>query len=112
MLLNEHHRELRNALLGACPQFVDVLAIASYRPGYLPYPARLTVQLADGGSRTCILKASRDAANIAREALALGALEDLAFPAPRILGKGALRDDAGVPLTFLVLTKLDRKSVV
>jgi aminoglycoside phosphotransferase (APT) family kinase protein len=97
---------LRADVLGACPQFVDVLAIASYRPGYLPYPARLTVQLADGGSRTCVLKASKDTATIEREALALGALEDLAFPAPRILGNGTLRDDAGVPMAFLVLSKL------
>lgn len=98
--------DLRSALLRACPQFADILDMASYRPGYLPYPARVTVRLASGNSHVCVLKADADAASIQREAQVYAALEDLAFAAPRLLGNDAFQGDNGELLTFLVLSEL------
>ena len=70
------------AILSAYPQAAQIVDIQSYRPGYLPYPARITLQTTAGIQTTCVLKvdAHTDIAN--HEAQVLRALTDLQLPVP------------------------------
>lgn len=76
---------LHVAILSAYPQAARVVDIHSYRPGYLPYPARITVQTTTGTQTTCVLKVDvrTDIAN--REAQVLRVLTDLQLPVPTVL---------------------------
>ncbi len=110
---------LYTAILSAYPQAAQIVDIQSYRPGYLPYPARITLQTTAGIQTTCVLKvdARTDIAN--HEAQVLRALTDLHLPVPTVLagpiainhenqlaGMLLLSELPGHPLPWLGLTDL------
>jgi len=43
-------------ILGAYPAGTKIVDISSYRPGYMNYPYRVSVQFPDGREESCVLK--------------------------------------------------------
>lgn len=76
---------IERLLRSAYPANTTVEAVESYRSGYLPYPARVTLALPDGGTARCVVKLSSDTDRIDREARVLAALTELGLPVPALL---------------------------
>lgn len=96
---------LHRAVCDAVAPSARVTAVASYRPGYRTYPARLVLEMATGAQTACVLKVSARHDRVAHEARVLRALTELAFPVPAVLA-GPLtiaHEDASV--TALVLSE-------
>ena len=72
-------------LLAAYPSGARIVEIRSYRPGYLPYPARVTVETAEGIQAPCVLLVDEDTEKISRQAQVLQALDGMGLPVPRVL---------------------------
>jgi aminoglycoside phosphotransferase len=98
--------QLRRAILQIYPQAARILDIHSYRPGYLPYPARLSVQTTAGQTMVCVLKVSGDGERLAFEAQVLRALADLQLPVPQVLVGPAPIPGAPEPLTILLISEV------
>jgi aminoglycoside phosphotransferase len=98
--------QLKHAILQIYPQAAQIISLRSFRPGYLPYPARLTVQTTTGETLVCVLKAGADADKIAFETHVLRALTDLQLPVPQVLADPVTIPSAPEPLTILLISKL------
>jgi len=77
---------LHTAILSMHPQAEVVIDIQSYRPGYLAYPARVTMRTATGPVIFCVLKANINPDRLAYEAQIIRAMADLHLPVPNVLG--------------------------
>jgi hypothetical protein len=111
----------QSLLLAAYPSGgVRVVDIRSFRPGYLPYPARVTVQISEGRQAHCVLHVDEDAEKTTRQARVLLALNELGLPVPTVLaGPVTVQRDGhsraalliselpGKPLPWFDLTDLD-----
>src|SRR5262245_1216427 len=97
---------LYTTILRIYPQAVAILDIQSYRPGYLPYPARITVQTTAGTPATCVLKVSSDPGIAAREAHSLRALAELQLRVPTVLAGPVALDDEDQASALLLLSEL------
>jgi aminoglycoside phosphotransferase len=98
--------KLHTAVLNMYPQAAEIVDIQSYRPGYLPYPARVTLRTTSGLQIVCVLKASERLDMLAREAQVLRALTDLHLPVPQVLGGPVTTKDVNKPLVVLLLSEL------
>lgn len=88
----------------------------SYRPGYLAYPARLTVETPAGAISHCVLKQGECFETLAHEAQVLTALAELGLPVPQVLAGPMMLQDGkqilvlselpGLPLPWLGVTNL------
>lgn len=92
MLSPEAENVSPSLLLAAYPSGARVIDVQSYRPGYLPYPARVTVQQQTEPEGTqqqqqayCVLHVDENADKIARLARVLLALHELGLPVPKVL---------------------------
>jgi aminoglycoside phosphotransferase (APT) family kinase protein len=107
-----------SAMLRLFPPGARILEVASYRPGYLPYPAQVAVETAGGSVERCVVKIGEQPGVLAHEARVLRALAELGLPVPRVLcGPTALPEEGatavvlselpGMPLPWLGLTDLN-----
>ena len=76
---------LASFVLSAYPPGSTINDSVSYRPGYMPYPARVTVRTATGGTEHCVLKMSEQLEEMEREAGVLTMLATLGVPVPVVL---------------------------
>jgi hypothetical protein len=87
--------ELHSTILAAHPKGSRITAVNSYRPGYLPYPARVTLEGPGGATTRCVVKVGERQEAVFREAHVLGRLLPLGLPVPAVLaGPVALRSGA------------------
>jgi aminoglycoside phosphotransferase len=100
------HDTLPDAILHLYPQATAIIDIHSYRPGYLPYPARVTLQTAAGHSAVCVVKLSADRDRLAYEAQMLRMLRDLHFPVPEVFGGPTNITLAREPVAILLMSEL------
>lgn len=98
--------QLHHAILQIYPQATHVIDVQSFRPGYLPYPARLTLRTVTGKTLNCVLKVSTHADTLIYEANILRALVDLQLPVPQVLAGPATIADTPTPLTIMVVSEL------
>ncbi|MCB0085162.1 MAG: hypothetical protein KDE47_29680, partial [Caldilineaceae bacterium] len=97
---------LNSVILNSYPNANDVISLQSYRPNYLPYPARVTLRTIDGNLATCVLKGSEDEDKVLFEANVLQALTELGLAAPKVLAAPVtIQSDAGA-LTVLLTSEL------
>lgn len=94
------------AALSLYPQAAEIIDIQSYRPGYLPYPARITLKTNSGLTVVCVLKASSYPDTLAFEAQVLRALTDLHLPVPQVLGGPVTTNSEHEPLAVLLVREL------
>ena len=97
---------LQQAILQIYPQAARIIDIHSFRPGYLPYPARLTLQTTTGDTVICVIKASENAGKINHEAHVLRALAELKLPVPEVLAGPITVPDTSPPLTIMLIGEL------
>lgn len=83
-----------------------IVAVTSYRPGYLRFPARLTIETAPGAYATCVLKASSSADRITHEARVSQALTELGFPVPTVLAEPLVINHDDQSSVILLLSEL------
>ncbi|HEX5414697.1 MAG TPA: phosphotransferase [Chloroflexota bacterium] len=83
-----------------------IVAVESYRPGYLPYPARVTLEKTDGTRTTCVLKVGTAIDRIAHEARVLRALTDLGRPVPEVLAGPLAVESQGQQYAVLIMSEL------
>src|SRR4051812_10865033 len=102
---------LQRAILQIYPQAARIIDLQSFRPGYLPYPARLTVETATGETAVCVLKVSEHADKLAYEASVLRALADLQLPVPEVLADPVTVADTPDPLTLMLISELPGQSL-
>jgi aminoglycoside phosphotransferase len=100
------HDSLHTTILSTYPQAAAIVDIQSYRPGYLPYPARVTLQTITGLSVVCVLKVSAHPDKLAYEAQILRALSELQLPVPQVLGGPVTTKTAHETSTVLLLSEL------
>ena len=100
------YEQLHPALLKIYPHAARILDIQSYRPGYLPYPARVLLQTTAGHTLACVLKASEQAGRLTYEAQVLRALADLQLPVPQVLAGPAAIPGEPDPLSILIISEL------
>ncbi len=74
------------AILSLYPQAAKILAIQSYRPGYLPYPARITLETTTGEQVACVAEASTNVAKIRYTADIMRALHEAQLAVPAVIG--------------------------
>ncbi|MEZ4859835.1 MAG: phosphotransferase [Caldilineaceae bacterium] len=98
--------QLSSTILQMLPQATTIVDLQSYRPGYLPYPARVTLQTKTGKTMVCVLKTSTDRDQIVYEAQVLQALADLDLPVPTVLAGPVTISTEQEPLTLLLLSEL------
>ena len=72
-------------VLSAYPSGSKVVEADSYRPEYMHYPLRVTVQTPDGHQNVCVLKAAPLIGGIEREGMVLPVLARLGLPVPAVL---------------------------
>src|SRR5690242_13291513 len=103
-------------VLSAYPHGSMIVDSVSYRPGYMPHPARVTVRTPSGSIEHCVLKVSERPTDMEREASVLAMLETLGVPAPKVLegpsvtaaGTLLLMSEApGTPLPWIGALSLD-----
>ncbi|MCB0188595.1 MAG: phosphotransferase, partial [Caldilineaceae bacterium] len=94
------------AILQMVPQATKLVDLQSYRPGYLPYPARVTLQTKTGETVVCVLKASTDQERIVYEAQMLQALADLDLAVPAVLAEPVTVPTEQAPVTLLLVSEL------
>jgi aminoglycoside phosphotransferase len=100
------HEMFYPQLLAAYPQAVRIVDSQSCRPGYLPYPARITFETTTGVQTTCVLKVNKQAHIIAHEAYVLQLLRELQLAVPRVLADPIPLTLQGQSLTALLLSEL------
>ncbi len=100
------HDNLRTAILQMCPQATAVIDVQSYRPGYLPYPARVTLQTNTGVPVACTLKTSAQPEILAYETQVIRALAGHPILVPRVLGGPITIMQGDQPLTVALLSEL------
>lgn len=100
------HDNLRTAILQMYPQATAVIDVQSYRPGYLPYPARVTLQTGTGVPVVCTLKTSAQPEILAHETQVLRALAGLQILVPRVLAGPITIMHGDKPLTVALLSEL------
>lgn len=98
--------QLQQAIMQVYPQTARIIDMHSFRPGYLPYPARLTLQTTTGASVVCVLKVSAQADKLAYEALVLRALADLQLPVPHVIAGPITIPGTPASLTIMLLSEL------
>ena len=104
-------------VLSAYPPGSKIIEAASYQPGYLLYPLRISVQAPDGEKSVCVLKANSLIGGIEREAKLLPILARLGLSVPEVLAGPTFHPDypnigamivlsemAGRPLAWLEAT--------
>jgi aminoglycoside phosphotransferase len=97
---------LQVAVLDAFPPSTRIVAAESYRAGYLPYPARIGLEMADGTLTAGVLKVSAAADRIAHEAEVLRALGELGLSVPTVLAGPLTIDHGSQTVAVLVLSEL------
>jgi aminoglycoside phosphotransferase len=103
--------QLHHAITQLYPQTTRIVEVRSFRPGYLPYPARLTLQTTTGTTGVCVLKADADADKLAHEALVLRALADLGLPVPRVIAGPITVPGAPAPSTMMLISELPGRTL-
>lgn len=97
---------LSKVLLAAFPSATRIVDLRSYRPQYLPYPARVTLETGGGMHDYCVIKVGERFEALAREAQVLRALGELGLPVPTVLAGPLHIDDDGNPLPAVILSEL------
>lgn len=100
------HDNLRTAILQMYPQATAVIDVQSYRPGYLPYPARVTLQTSSCVPVVCTLKTGAQPETLAYEMQIIRALGGLQVLVPRVLGGPITIMQSDQPLTVALLSEL------
>lgn len=77
---------VESAILRLYPQAAKLLAIQSYRPGYLPYPALVTLATTTGEQVACVAEASTNVAKIRYTADIMRALHEAQLEVPAVIG--------------------------
>jgi aminoglycoside phosphotransferase (APT) family kinase protein len=90
----------------AYPRGTAVTAVESYRSGYLPFPARVTLALPDGREDSCVVKLGEDIGRIQHEGRVLAALAELGLPVPALLAGPAVLEHADPPAAALAISVL------
>jgi aminoglycoside phosphotransferase len=98
--------QLQHAIMQLYPQTARIIDMHSFRSGYLPYPARLTLQTTTGATVVCVLKVDADADKLAYEALVLRALADLQLPVPQVIARPITIPSTPAPLTVMLISEL------
>jgi aminoglycoside phosphotransferase len=94
---------LQSIILAAYPRGSRIVAVQSYRPDYLPYPARIIVENDLGARITCVLKVGPQFEQVTLEARVLTALAELGLSVPTVLaGPIALSDDEGTEAAIIL----------
>jgi hypothetical protein len=91
------------------PGGARVVDIRSFRPGYLPYPARVTVQTSAGTQAHCVLHVDEDTEKTTRQAHVLIALNELGLPVPTVLSGPVTFQRDGRSSAALLVTELPGK---
>lgn len=85
--------QLTNFLQSAFPASAQLVDLQSYRPDYLFFPARVTLQQADGNLVHGVLKLHEQLATLQKEAKVAAMLSDFGLPVAQVLaGPSALTD--------------------
>jgi aminoglycoside phosphotransferase len=79
--------------------------VIRFREAPLPFPAGLAIETRDG-LVTCVVKASTRLSRLRHEAKVLSALEDLEFPAPRLMAGPQIVETSAGAVAVLVLSQL------
>lgn len=93
-------------ILQIYPEAAKIINIQSYRPGYLPYPARITLQLKSGEQVFCVLKASINEAKIIFEKNILQALNEFNLPVPKVFGNTFIINNKQEQMLAILLSEL------
>ncbi|MCB0127479.1 MAG: hypothetical protein R2867_25325 [Caldilineaceae bacterium] len=101
--------QLHAAILQMLPHATTVVDRQTYRPGYLPYPARVTLQTKSGETAVCVLKVGTDRERIVYEAQVLRALVDLDLTVPAVLAEPVTVPTEQEPVTLLLVSELPGK---
>jgi aminoglycoside phosphotransferase len=100
------HESLRAAILRMLPEAMEIVEIRPYRPEFLPYPARVTLQTASRTLAVCVVKTNASLTKLAHEAQVLSALAELKLTVPPVLGgPETIATEAG-PLAVMLLGEL------
>ncbi len=98
--------KLNSAVINADPHFAEVIGMESYRPGYLPYPAKISIRTTNSQTVECVLKVSQQPKRLLYEGKVLKALTDLGLSVPKVLvAKTSLQHESNL-LAFLLMSKL------
>jgi aminoglycoside phosphotransferase len=100
------HASLQAAILSMQPDAAEIVDIQSYRPDFLPYPARVTLRTPIGLPMVGVLKVSASPDRLAYETQVLRALADLQLSVPRVLGGPVTVQNSPEPLSALLLSEL------
>lgn len=100
------HEILSGVIHGIYSPSSRIVAVESYRQGYLPYPARLTIETLSGVRTACVVKASTSIDRITHEAHVLRALTELGFPVPNVLAGPDTVEHQSKSLAILVMSEL------
>jgi len=93
-------------ILEAYPSGTEIVEVGPYRPGYMQYPYRASVQLPDGREEICVLKADPLVGGIEREGKLLPVLARLGLSVPSVLAGPRLHPDHPNRGALIVLSEL------
>jgi len=96
-------------VLSAYPMGSKITKADSYRPGYMHYPLRITVQTPGGQEDVCVLKAAPLIGGVEREGTVLPVLARLGLPVPTVLAGPVVHPDYPNAGALVVLSELDGK---
>jgi Ser/Thr protein kinase RdoA (MazF antagonist) len=97
---------LESAILRLYPQAAKILAIQSYRPGYLLYPAHVTLETTTGEQVICVAEASTDVAKINYTAAIMRALRSAQLSVPAVIGGPVLIQDEREALALILVSEM------
>jgi hypothetical protein len=93
-------------VLAAYSPGATIVDTQSYRPGYRPYPMRVTVTTVAGTSAECVLKLGSPIERVTHEARVLVALAELGLPVPVVLAGPIVLPHTTPPAASMVLSVL------
>lgn len=76
--------QIHSAVVGLVSPGARIERVHRFRSAPLPFPAKLVLDTNEG-TVACVVKTSTDPGRLRHEASILGALDNLAFPAPKVL---------------------------
>lgn len=98
--------QLQRAILQIYPQATQIISIHSFRPGYRPYPARITLRTTSGAILTCVVNVSADVDKLVYQAHVLRALSELQLPVPQVLAGPIILAGMPEPLAVVLISEL------
>jgi len=93
-------------VLSAYPAGSRIIGVQSYRPGYMQYPLRVSVQTPDAGEQACVLKVDPLVGGIEREGKLLPVLAHLGLAVPSVLAGPIVHPDCPNAGAMIVLSEV------